>query len=388
MRMCIDYRQLNKVIIKNKYPLSRIDDLFDQLKGVTVFLKIDLRSGFYQLQVKDSDVLKNSFRITLTNAPAVFMDLMNKIFRPKCEFWHREVGFLGHIVSAEAIKVDPSKSLAVVDWKPPRNIIEVRSFLGLASYYRRFVKGFSMIATLMTRLLQKDSFEQLKALLTEAPVLVQPESGKEFVIFSDASLNELAAIIFALKIWRHHLYGEKCHIFAYHNNLKYIMTQKNLNLCQQRWLELLKDYELVIDYHPGKANVVADTLSRKSLFALRAMNTQLSLSVDGSILAELKANSVFLQQICKAQKCDNELQAKRVQCESTCDPNYKIRSDDCLMKILHEAHSSYLSVHPGIVLVVGHETRNFRVCRCLVCQQVKAEHLVPSRLLQPVMILG
>ncbi|KAG8472900.1 hypothetical protein CXB51_034785 [Gossypium anomalum] len=262
MRLCIDYRQLNKVTIKNKYPLPRIDDLFDQLKGASVFSKIDLRSGYYQLRVRDSDIPKTAFRTRyghyeflvipfgLTNAPAVFMDLMNRIFRPyldrfvvvfiddilvysrnetehaehlrlvlrilqdkqlyakfsKCEFWLREVSFLGHVVSASGIRVDPSKISAILNWKPPRNITEVRSFLGLAGYYRRFVKGFSTIATPMTRLLQKDvkfvwsekcqrSFDQLKTYLTEAPVLVQPESGKEFVIFSDASLLGLGCVL-------------------------------------------------------------------------------------------------------------------------------------------------------------------------------------------------
>ncbi|KAG8472702.1 hypothetical protein CXB51_034564 [Gossypium anomalum] len=254
MRLCIDYRQLNKVTIKNKYPLPRIDDLFDQLKGASVFSKIDLRSGYYQLRVRDSDIPKTAFRtryghyeflvmpFELTNAPAVFMDLMNRIFRQyldrfvvvfiddilvysrdetehaehlrlvlrilrdkqlyakfsKCEFWLREVSFLGHVVSASGIRVDPNKISAILNWKPPRNITEVRSFLGLAGYYRRFVKGFLMIATPMTKLLQKDvkfewtekcqkSFDQLKTYLTEAPILVQPESGKEFVIYSDAS---------------------------------------------------------------------------------------------------------------------------------------------------------------------------------------------------------
>ncbi|KAA3480432.1 DNA/RNA polymerases superfamily protein [Gossypium australe] len=264
MRMCIDYRQLNKVMIKNKYPLPRINDLFDQLKGAIVFSKIDLRFGYYQLRVKDSDVSKTAFRtryghyeflgmpFRLTNSPAVFMDLMNQIFRSyldrfvvifiddiliysrdeskyaehlrivlqtlrdkqlfaklsKCEFWLQKVGFLGYIVSTEGVQVDPSKISAVVDWKLPRNVSEVRSFLGLASYYWRFVKGFSMISTLMTRLLQKDvkfewsekcqqSFDQLKALLTKAPFLVQPESGKEFFIFSDASLNSLGFVVIA-----------------------------------------------------------------------------------------------------------------------------------------------------------------------------------------------
>ncbi|KAA3473717.1 DNA/RNA polymerases superfamily protein [Gossypium australe] len=415
MRMCIDYRQLNKVTIKNKYPLPRIDDLFDQLKGASVFSKIDLRSGYYQLRVKDSDVPKTAFRTRyghyeflvmpfgLTNAPAVFMDLMNRVFRrfldqfvvvfiddiliyskneaehaehlrvvlqtlrgqrlyakfSKCEFWMNEVSFLGHVVSVSGVRVDPNKIAAILEWKPPKNVSEIRSFLGLAGYYRRFVKGFSVIATPLTRLLQKDvkyewsekcqkSFEQLKALLTEAPVLTQPESSKEFTIFSDASLNglgcvlmqegkviayasrqlkpheknypthdlELAAIVFALKIWRHYLFGEKCHVYSDHKSLKYLMTQKDLNLRQRRWLELLKDYEFVIDYHPGKANVVADALSRKSLFALRALNARVTMSEDGSIIAELQARPVFIQQICDAQKVDEKLVAIRTQCEN------------------------------------------------------------------------
>ncbi|KAA3480621.1 DNA/RNA polymerases superfamily protein [Gossypium australe] len=191
MRMCIDYRQLNKVTIKNKYPLPRIDDLFDQLKGATVFSKIDLRSGYYQLRVKDSDIPKTAFRTRyvhyeflvmpfgLTNAPAVFMDLMNRIFRPyldrfvvvfiddiliysrdetehaehlrivlqtlrekqlyakfsKCEFSLHEVSFFGHIVSASGIRVGPSKIYAILEWKPLKNVSKVHSFLGLAGYY-------------------------------------------------------------------------------------------------------------------------------------------------------------------------------------------------------------------------------------------------------------
>lgn len=106
---------------------------------------------------------------------------------------------------------------------------------------------------------------------------------------------KLTAIVFALKIWRHYLFGKKCHIFIDHKSLKYLMSQKDLNLRQRMWLKLLKDYDLVIDYHPGKANVVADTLTRKSLFSLRVINTRLSLSDDGSVIAELKAKPTFLQ---------------------------------------------------------------------------------------------
>ncbi|KAA3457172.1 DNA/RNA polymerases superfamily protein [Gossypium australe] len=403
MRLCIDYRQLNKVTVKNKYPLPRIDDLFDQPKGATVFSKIDLRSGYYQLRVKEPDVPKTAFQTRyghyeflvmpfgLTNAPAIFMDLMNRIFQPyldkfavvfindiliysrdesehtkhlriqtlrdkqlyakfsKSEFCLREVGFLGHIVSGEGIRVDPGKISAIVEWKPLRNVSKVRSFLVLAGYYRRFVKGFSMIATPMKKLLQKDikfewtekcrqSFERLKTLLTEAPVLVQPESGKEFVVYSDALFNGLSCVLM----------------------------------------------QEVIDYHPGKANVVADALSRKSLYALRAMNMSLTFPDDGAILAELRVRPLFVQHICEAQRNDNEL---------ICVP----KDGELIWKILNKAHSGYLSVHLGSTKMYN-DLKKFYwwpgmkrdisefVTRCLICQQVKAEHQVPLGLLQPVMV--
>ena len=259
----------------------------------------------------------------LTNAPATFMDLMNRVFHPyldqfvvvfidhilvyskdaqehehhlrivlqilrenqlfaklsKCDFWLKEVSFLGLIVFAKGIRVDPVKVEAVMNWKPPRNVTEVRSFLGLASYYRRFIQGFLVLASLLTRLLRKgvkfewdnkcqSNFERLKEILVEAPVLIQPTSGRDYTIYSDASRIglgcvlmqdgkvlayssrqlkphgqnypthdlELVAIVFALKIWRYYLYGEKCRIFTDHKSLKYLLTHKDLNLRQRRWL--------------------------------------------------------------------------------------------------------------------------------------------------------
>ena len=185
----------------------------------------------------------------------------------KCDFWLKEVPFLGHIVSVEGIKVDPVKIEAVVSWKPPQNVTEVRIFLGLVGYYRRFVKGFSIIASSLTKLLRKwvkfewddkcqSSFEQLNKILVKAPVLTQPTSSREYAMYSDASRIglgcvlmqngkvvayasrqlkpheqnypthdlELATVVFALKIWRHYLYGEKCRIFTYHKSLKYLLT--------------------------------------------------------------------------------------------------------------------------------------------------------------------
>ena len=238
---------------------------------------------------------------------------------------------MGHVVSAEGIRVDPRKIEAILEWKPPKSVSEIRSFLGLAGYYRRFVEGFSVMAAPLTKLIRKgvpfvwtekqqEAFERLKKVLTEAPVLIQPESGKDFTVYSDASHVglgcvlmqegkvvayasrqlkphegnypthdlELAAVIFALKIWRHYLYGERCIIYTDHKSLKYLLTQKELNLRQRRWIELLKDYDCAIEYHPGKANVVADTLSRRTVSDLRAMFARLSLYDDSSLLAELQ----------------------------------------------------------------------------------------------------
>jgi len=242
LRLCIDYRQLNRVTVRNKYPLPRIDDLFDQLQGAKCFSKIDLRSGYHQLKIKHEDIPKTAFRTRyghyeflvmsfgLTNAPAAFMDLMNRVFKPfldkfvivfiddilvysksqeehedhlrstlqklrehqlfakfsKCEFWLDKVAFLGHVISRDGVHVDPSKVEAVQNWPRPTSVTEIRSFLGLAGYYRRFVKDFSKVAAPLTRLTQKNvrfewseacerSFQQLNDNLTSAPVLSLPE---------------------------------------------------------------------------------------------------------------------------------------------------------------------------------------------------------------------
>ncbi|XP_073153550.1 uncharacterized protein [Henckelia pumila] len=262
MRLCIDYRELNKITIKNRYPLPRIDDLFDQLKGATVFSKLDLRSGYHQLKVKAEDVPKTAFRTRyghyefivmpfgLTNAPAAFMDLMNRVFQPfldkfvvvfidnilvyspseedhkehlrltlqmlrekelyvkfkKCEFWLKSVTFLGHIISKDGVSVDPKKVEAVMNWPRPKTVTEIRSFLGLAGYYQKFMEGFSSIAIPLTKLTQKNSkfnwdetceksFEILKKKLASTPVLALPSEDKDFTIYSDASKGGLGCVL-------------------------------------------------------------------------------------------------------------------------------------------------------------------------------------------------
>ncbi|GJZ45132.1 putative reverse transcriptase domain-containing protein [Tanacetum coccineum] len=253
-RMCIDYRELNKLTVKNRYPLPRIDDLFDQLQGSRFFSKIDLRSGYHQLRVHEDDIPKTAFRTRyghfeftvmpfgLTNAPAVFMDLMNRVCKPyldkfvivfiddiliyskskeehevhlrlvlellrkeklyakfsKCEFWLQEVHFLGHVVNQNGIHVDPSKIEAVKNWKAPTTPSEIRSFLGLAGYYRRFITNFSKIAKPLTSLTQKnqkyvwgveqeEAFQTLKNNLCEEPILSLPDGVEDFVVYCDAS---------------------------------------------------------------------------------------------------------------------------------------------------------------------------------------------------------
>ncbi|GMH05046.1 hypothetical protein Nepgr_006886 [Nepenthes gracilis] len=345
MRLCVDYRELNKITTKNKYPLPRINDLLDQLQGACVFLKIDLRSGYHQLRIRKEDIAKTAFwtrygyyefvvmPFRLTNAPAVFMDLMNRIFNhtlgkfvivfindilvysksheehevhlrttlqilrehqlfaklKKCEFWLEEVGFLGHVISKEGIFVDPKKVEAVVNWNRPTSVTEVRSFLGLAGYYRRFVENFSQIALPLTQLTKKDarfewtkdceeSFQTLKDRLTSAPVLTIPNESGELIVYCDASKIglgcvlmqhgriiaygsrqlkdheknypthdlELAAVVFALKIWRHYLYGERFLVYSDHKSLKYLFSQNELKMRQRRWIEFLKDYDCEI----------------------------------------------------------------------------------------------------------------------------------------------
>ncbi|GJS29344.1 putative nucleotidyltransferase, ribonuclease H [Tanacetum coccineum] len=418
MRLCIDYRELNRITIRNRYPLPRIDDLFDQLQGAKYFSKIDLRSGYHQLRVREQDISKTAFRTRyghyeflvmpfgLTNAPAVFMDLMNRIFHEyldkffivfiydilvyskseeeheqhlrimleilrqkklyvkfsKCEFWLQKVAFLGHIVSADGIIMDPSKVEAITKWPRPTTVTEVRSFLGLAGYYRRFVEGFSRLALPLTQLMRKgekfvwtderqESFEELKRRLVSAPILTLPSGSGGFQIYSDASKKglgcvlmqhgkviayasrqlkpyevnypthdlELAAVVFALKIWRHYLYGEACDIFTDHKSLKYIFTQRELNMRQRRWLELLKDYDTNIQYHPGKANVVADALSRKSgmiacfdsiiLRDLERLDVELCVRGSGGYWASMRIESNLMLQIKEAQRDDGELWA-------------------------------------------------------------------------------
>ncbi|GJU62259.1 reverse transcriptase domain-containing protein [Tanacetum coccineum] len=321
-RMCINYRELNKLTVKNRYPLPRIDDLFDQLQGSQFFSKINLRSGYHQLRVHEDDIPKTVFRthcghfeFTTREEHVEHLRLVLELLKKeklyakfsKCEFGLREVQFLRHVINGNGIHVDPSKIKAVKNWKAPRTTSKVRSFLGLVGYYRRFIENFSKIAKSLTILTQKcktfdwgeeqeNAFQTLNDKLCNALVLALLDGPKDFVLkihennYTTHDL-ELGAVVFALNIWRHYLYGTKSVIYMDHKSLRHIFSQKELNMRQGRWIELFSDYDCEIRYHPGKANVVADALSRKERVKpkrVRAMNMTLLSSIKARILAAQK----------------------------------------------------------------------------------------------------
>ncbi|GKE74898.1 putative reverse transcriptase domain-containing protein [Tanacetum coccineum] len=252
--------------MKNRYPLPRIEDLFDQLQGSRVYSKIDLRFGYHQLRVREEDIPKTAFRTRyghyefqvmlfgLTNAPAVFMDLMNRVCKP----------YLDRFV---IVFIDDT-----LIYSKSRKEHEGHLKLNL-----RLLKKEELYAKPMTKLTQKSmkfdwgekaevAFQLLKHKLCSAPILALPEGSENFVVHEKNYTThnlELGAVVFALKMWRHYLYGTKCVMFTDHKSLQHILDQKEQNIRQRRWLELLSDYDCEIRYHPGKANVVADALSRK-----------------------------------------------------------------------------------------------------------------------------
>ena len=365
LRLVVDYRGLNSLTVKNKYPLPLPDELFDQLVGANIFTKLDLTSGFYQIPFAKPDVAKTAFRtryghfqyrvlpMGLTNAPATFMHVMNKTFHDyldrfvlvylddiviysktpqehathvrlvlerlreaqlyvkvsKCAFFRDEVEFLGHRVGKNGIATMADKVAAIANWPAPTSVRHVRSFLGLAGYYRKFVPNFADLALALTDLTKKSArfhwdkhheaaFAQLKQAVQAAPVLLVADPARPFVIHTDASQfaigavlqqdhgnglqpvaylsqkmqdaetrypvheQEMLAVVRACLHWRHYLHGSRFRVLTDHCSLQYLHTQPSLSRRQAHWLEDLAEFNFTIEYIPGNKNAVADCLSR------------------------------------------------------------------------------------------------------------------------------
>ncbi|GJZ31865.1 putative reverse transcriptase domain-containing protein [Tanacetum coccineum] len=453
-----------------------IDDLFDQLQGSCVYSKIDLRSGYHQVRVREEYILNTAFKTRyghyefqvmpfgLTNAPVVFMDLMNRVCKPfldkfvivfidviliysknkkeheehlnvilellkkeelyakfsKCEFWLPKVQFLGHVIDIQGILVDPAKIESIKDLASLKTPIEIRQFLGLAGYYRRFIEGFSKIAKPMTKLThnkvkfgwgdkQEATFQLLKQKLCSAPILDLPEGSEDFIAYCDASIKglgavlmqrenvidytlrqlkiheknytthdlELGAVVFALKIWRHYLYGTKCTVFTDHKSLQHILDQKELNMRQCRWLELLSDYDfmtIVLDLPKQILN--AQTEARKP--------ENIKNKDVGGMLIE---NSKDPEKL-RTEKLEPRTDGTLCLNGRSWLPCY----GDLRTVIMYESHKSKYSIHPGSEKMYQDMKKLYwwpnmkadiatYVSKCLTCAKVKAEHQRPSGLL-------
>jgi len=344
------------------------------------------------------------------------------------------------VVNKKGIHVDPAKIEAIKNWEAPQTPTEVRQFLGLTGYYRRFIENFSKIAQALTMLTKKDkkfewtekqeaAFQLLKDKLCGAPILSLPDGTEDFVVYCDASHQglgcvlmqrekviayasrqlkiheknytthdlELGAVVFALKIWRHYLYGTKCTIFTDHKSLQHIFDQKDLNMRQRRWVELLNDYDCEIKYHPGKANVVADALSRKERvkpLRVRALGLTIHTNMTERI-REAQVNALKPENVKgeRLRKMVDSLEPKADQTLYFMNRIWVPVYGGLRELVLAEAHSSRYSVHPGADKMF-HDLKelywwpNFKrdiaayVARCLTCAKVKAEHQRPSGLLQ------
>ncbi|GJV81693.1 putative reverse transcriptase domain-containing protein [Tanacetum coccineum] len=435
-RMCIDYRELNKLTVKNRYPLLRIDDLFDQLQGSSVYSKIDLRSGYHQLRIKEEDIPITAFRTRyghfefqvmsfgLTNALAVFMDLMNRVCKPyldkfvivfidaifvysKDEEEHgKHLKIILELLKKErfGVHVDPAKIEAIKSWAAPTTPMKGKE--------------------------EEEAFQTLKQKLCSAPILALPEGTEDFLVYCNASLKgygavlmqrakvieyasrqlkvhkehytthdlELGAVVFALRLWRHYLYGTKCVVFTDYKSLQYILNQKELNLRQQRWIKLLSDYDCEIRYHPEKANIVADALSRKERdkplriqALMMTVHNDLPKQIREAPEEVMKEENVEAKNLGRLIKPIFEFRPDGTRCfgNRVWLPRFGRLRD----LVMHESHKSKYSIHPGSDKMYQdlkplYWWPNMKAdiatydSKCLTCSKVKAEHQKPSGLLQ------
>jgi len=505
-RLCIDYRALNKQTIANRWPLPRIDDLLDTLKGSTRWTLIDLAQAYNQLRIYPPHVHRTAFRTKygqyeylvmpfgLQGAPGSFQRLMNSVFkdylekfvlvylddilvyspddeshkehvravlkrlrehklyaqRQKCKFGLSQVDYLGHIITRDGISMDPSKTRAIIGWPTPTSVTEVRQFLGLAGYYRRFIKDFSGITAPLTDLQRKGTpwqwgpqehraFDALKTAITSAPVLRPFDPDKPTSISIDASgtaigavltqgtgadirpvafesrkltpaeknypthEREQLAIMHALRLWRHYLLGKQFTIKTDNSALQYLRTQKNLSGRQARWMQLLEQYDFTVQHVPGKSNVVADALSRRP-----------DLAVNTLVASTLEPHPL-LDRVLAARASDDRYMAVLAKVQANQPPlGITLGHDGLLYKlsgptqrlyvptalqadVITEAHSTPVNAHLGMDKTYEKLRRRYYwpgmvhtirayVRTCDACQRHKYPSDKPQGLLQPLPI--
>ena len=494
--MCVDYRALNKVTIKNKYPIPLAAELLNRLAKARYFTKLDLRSGYWQVRVAEGDEAKTTcvtrygsyeflvMPFGLTNAPATFCNLMNdvlfdyldafivvylddivvynqtlnehemhlrKVFQrlrehklyvkpEKCEFAREQITFLGHKISEGQIRMDERKVQAVIDWPAPTKVTELRSFLGLANYYRRFIKGYSKIVSPLTDLLKKDrawdwdiecrmAFESLKQAISKEPVLQLPNLDLPFEVQTDASdkalggvlvqeghpvafesrkLNgaeqrysthekEMTAVVHCLQQWRHYLLGGIFTVVTDNVANTFFKTQKKLSARQARWQEFLAEFNFEWLHRPGRHNIVADALSRKEVVAY--------------IMTLSEVISDFNERIKNAAGLDADYEKLRQQVRNGETIKYWLEDELLVFKggrfyvpmgglrreLLKETHDAKWAGHPGEERTMALLSRSYYwpkmgedvqayVKSCLVCQLDKTEKKKMAGLLQPLPI--
>ncbi|CAN6347636.1 unnamed protein product [Urochloa humidicola] len=493
-RLCVDYRQLNSKTVKNKYPIPIIEDLLDELFGAQVFSKIDLRSGYHQIKMKPEDIQKTAFTthlghfeyvvmpFGLTNAPATFQTLMNTVLAQflrkfalvffddiliyssslkdhvshlrsilealrenqlyaklsKCSFAQSEIEYLGHVINAQGVATDPSKIEIIKKWPSPTSVTELRAFLGLAGYYRRFIKGYGIICKPLFNALKKNAFQwtdeqeeafsQIKEIMSAPPVLALPDFTKPFILETDASGSgigavlmqngkpisflsktlgpkasaastyekEALAILEALKKWKHYLASTSVIIRTDQQSLKYIHDQRLVEGVQHKLLIKLLGFNYTVEYKKGKENTVADALSR-------ATHTS-------EILALSAAIPVWMEQVTSSYEQDQHClqMISKLSIDGQAIPNYSLHNGilrykgklviganaDLRKQLITTFHSSVFGGHSGEratykrLQLIFHwpcmlqQVKEF-VQQCPVCQKNKSENIPYPGLLAP-----
>lgn len=494
LRPCIDYRGLNEITVKNRYPLPLLSSAFELLQGASIFTKLDLRNAYHLVRIREGDEWKTAFNTPighyeylvmpfgLTNAPAVFQALINDVLRDmlnkfvfvylddilifsqnlqehvhhvqtvlqrllenslfvkaeKCEFHRPSVSFLGHIISHKHIQMDPSKVAAVTNWPTPATRKELQRFLGFANFYRRFIRGYSTIAAPLTALtssklpfcwseLTESAFASLKSRFTTAPLLSIPDPNLQFVVEVDASEvgvgavlsqrsstdqklhpcafysrrlipaernydignRELLAVKLALEEWRHWLEGAELpfQVWTDHKNLEYIRTARRLTSRQARWSLFFTRFNFVLSYRPGSRNKKPDALSRQF------QGEGEEVTIPAPILPNSHLIASVTWQIEDRVRAALEDQPG----PSTCPDNRLFVPKDLRPEVLHWAHTSRLTCHPGGLRTIRFLQQRFwwasleedvraYVSACPVCSQNKSSHQSPAGLLQPLPI--